>query len=74
MTRNDLKLKIGVVVAVIVGLATLSEGMVHALGLPPVIVPFLPWARLAAFVVGIVSAQLGKSPLPGKPSADAPRV
>lgn len=73
MTRDDLKFKIGVGVAVIIGLATLTEGTVHALGLPLAIVPLLPWARLAAFVVGIVSAQLGKSPLQGK-TPDAPRV
>lgn len=74
MTRDDLKLKIGVVVALIVGLATLSEGTVHALGLPLVIVPMLPWCRLAAFVVGLVSAQLGTSPLPGTPSSFLSRL
>jgi hypothetical protein len=65
MTRDDLKLKIGVGLAVVVGLATLSEGMVHTLGLPLAIVPWLPGCRLVALVSGIVSAQLGTSPLPG---------
>jgi hypothetical protein len=68
MTRDDLKLKFGVLVAVIVAVAALSEGMIHTLGLPLAIVPWLPWCRLAAFVVGVVSAQMGTSPLPGKPA------
>jgi hypothetical protein len=68
MTRDDLTLKLGVAGALLVGLATLSEGMVHTLGLPLVIVPALPWIRLAAFLVGLLSAQLGSSPLPGKPA------
>lgn len=68
MTRDDLKLKIGVLVAVLVGIATLSDGTVHALGLPAAILPWLPWCRLASYVVGLMSAQMGTSPLPGKPS------
>jgi hypothetical protein len=68
MTRDDLKLKIGVGVAVIVALATLNDTTVRLLGFPIWIVPCLPYCRLAAFVSGIVSAQLGTSPLPGTPS------
>lgn len=67
MTRDDLKLKLIVGFAVIVALATLSEGTVKTIGLPLGIIPWLPWFRLASFVGGIVSAQLGTSPLPGKP-------
>lgn len=62
MTRDDLKLKLGVVLAVLGAIATLSDGM-----LPPALLPYLPWFRLASIVVGVVSAQLGTSPLPGKP-------
>lgn len=66
MTRDDLKLKVGLGVAVIVGLGTLSTGMVETLGLPTAIIPWLPWFRLAAFLVGLVTAKLATSPLPGK--------
>lgn len=66
MTRDDLKLKIGLIVAIIVGLSTLSTGMVQTLGLPNAIIPALPWCRLAAFVIGVVTAHLRSSPLPSK--------
>lgn len=69
MTRDDLKLKIVVAFAVIVALATLSEGTVKTIGLPLGIIPWLPWFRLVSFVGGVISAQLGTSPLPGKPPA-----
>lgn len=70
MTRDDLKWTGMALVAVLVGLAALSDTTVQMLGLPAAIVPWLPWCRLGALMVGVVGAKLGNSPLPGK--ADPP--
>lgn len=65
-TRDDGKWAIGMIVAVVVGLAALTESSVKLLGLPPAIVPALPYLRLAALIVGIVSGKMATSTLPGK--------
>ncbi len=63
MTRDSLYLWAGIVVSVVMGLATLTDSGAAELGLPSA---WLPYLRLASFVLGIVSAKLGSSPLPGK--------
>jgi len=62
MTRDDLTWWAGIAAAVILGLATLGNG-ITAYGLPLAIVPYV---RLAALIIGIVSGKLATSPLPGK--------
>ena len=70
MTRDDLKWSIGIVAAVIVGLATLGTSITDY-GIPA---SWLPLIRLGALIVGIVSGKLATSPLPGKVDADTVRV
>lgn len=60
MTRDSRLLIVGVVVAVIMGLATLDTQTAMSYGLHA---NWLPYLRLANLVLGIVSAQLGTSPL-----------
>jgi hypothetical protein len=66
MTRDDVKWTVLMMLAVIASLAVLSEGVVRELGLPSVIVPWLPWCRLVTMIAGVVGAKFGNSPLPGK--------
>lgn len=66
MTRDDVKWTALMILAVIASLAVLSEGVVRELGLPAMIVPWLPWCRLVTMIAGVVGAKLGNSPLPGK--------
>lgn len=61
MTRDSRIWIIGVVVAIVTGLATLDTQTAVSVGLHA---EWLPYLRLAAFVVGIVSGQMGTSPLP----------
>lgn len=61
MTRDSRLLIVGVVVAVITGLGTLDTQTALSYGLHAA---WLPYLRLASLVLGIVSAQLGTSPLP----------
>lgn len=68
--RDNIIWTFGVIAAVIVGLATLdSQTAVESFGIPAT---WLPYLRLAAFVIGIVSAQLGLSPLKKRPVQDLP--
>jgi len=71
-TRDDAKWTAGIVLAVIFALATLTDTTVAALGLPHVLLKIVPWCRAAAFVVGIVSAQMRRSGLPSKDDAPKP--
>lgn len=59
--RDSLIWTAGMFAAVITGLATL--GNLEDYGIPN---NWLPYLRLAALVVGIVSGKLATSPLPGK--------
>lgn len=61
-TRDDLKWWIGIIASVVVGIATLGT-TVTEYGIPLAALPFL---RLIALVVGIVSGKLATSPLPGE--------
>lgn len=65
-TRDDAKWIVGMIVAIVVGLAALSESTITDLGLPQVLVPALPYFRLAALIVGIVSGKMATSGLPAK--------
>jgi len=69
MTRDSILWWFGIVGAVILGLATL--GNLADYGIPD---SFLPYIRLAALIIGIVSGKLATSPLPGKPSTDGAGV
>lgn len=62
MTRNDAKWAVGMLAAIVTGLATLGSTVVDY-GVPAVALPYI---RLIALVVGIVSGKLATSPLPGK--------
>jgi hypothetical protein len=62
-SRDDLKWTVGIVIAAVVALATLSEDMVKTLGLPLAVLHWLPWCRLIAFVVGVVSGTMKTSNL-----------
>jgi len=61
MTRDSILWWFGIIGAVIVGLATL--GNLNDYGIPD---NWLPYIRLAALIVGIVSGKMATSPLPGK--------
>lgn len=63
MTRDSALWWFGIVAAVIVGIATLGNTADY--GIPD---SWLPFIRLAALIIGIVSGKLATSPLPGKPS------
>lgn len=63
MTRNDWTWTAGMIAAVILGLATLGD-TATTYGIPASALPYL---RLAALIVGLVSGKLATSPLPGKP-------
>lgn len=66
--RDSVVWTFGVIAAVIFGLATLDTATaVQSFGIPAA---WLPYLRLAAFVIGIVSAQLGLSPLKKRPVPD----
>lgn len=68
--RDSFVWVLGVIAAVIVGLATLdTQTAVESFGIPAAALPYL---RLAAFIVGIVSAQLGWSPLKKRPTDPQP--
>lgn len=60
-TRDDFKWTASIVAAVVVGLATLGN-TVTDYGIPA---DWLPYIRLLALVVGIVSAKMATSSLPG---------
>jgi hypothetical protein len=62
-SRDDLKWKIGMIGAVIVGIAALNETSIKLLGLPDAILPWLPWFRLGAMIIGIVSGKMATSGL-----------
>lgn len=61
-SRDDLKWTLGMLAAVVVGLAALSDNAAAAVGLPPAILPYL---RLGALIVGIVSGKMATSNLFG---------
>lgn len=67
MTRDSKWWWVGIVSAVILGLATLDTGTGPAslsyYGIP---VEAAPYLRLSALVIGIVSGKLATSPLKGK--------
>jgi hypothetical protein len=65
MTRDSWIWWWGILSAVVVGLATL--GNLQDYGIPDVALPYL---RLAALIVGVVSGKLATSPLPGKSDAN----
>jgi hypothetical protein len=62
-SRDDAKWSVAIIIATIVALATLSEDMVKTLGLPLAVLRWLPWCRLIAFVVGVVSGTMKTSNL-----------
>jgi hypothetical protein len=62
MTRDSIVWWVGIGFAIILGLATVPEPA--TLGIPAVCLPYL---RLAALIIGIVSGKLATSPLPGAP-------
>jgi hypothetical protein len=55
----------GIVAAIVMGVA--SAGNLQDYGIPDA---WLPYVRLSALVIGIVSGKLATSPLPGKPKDD----
>lgn len=59
--RDSVVWWVGIVGAVIVGLATLADPATY--GIPAWLMPYL---RLGALIVGIVSGKMATSPLPGK--------
>lgn len=61
-TRDDLKWSLGILASVIIGLAALGD-TVTQYGIPA---SWLPYIRLAALVVGIVSGKMATSGLRGK--------
>jgi hypothetical protein len=63
MTRDDLKWSVGLVGAITVAIAALSDTVVHAFGIPAAALPYI---KFGAFLVGVVSAYMKTSPLPGK--------
>lgn len=63
LTRDSAWWLAGIVGSVIVGLAAVDESIWSTLGLPAMLVPYLPWVRLAALVIGIGSGKLSFSPL-----------
>jgi hypothetical protein len=65
MTRDDAKWTLIMALAVIAGLALLSDKTVTAMGLPAAITPWLPWCRLITFAAAIIGAKMGNSPLRG---------
>jgi small basic protein len=65
LTRDSLLLWVGMLGSIIVGLASL--GNVSDYGIPDA---WLPYLRLAALIVGIVSGKLATSPLPGANDAN----
>lgn len=67
-TRDDAKWVCGIVAAIVVGLAALGDG-IKDYGIP---LAALPYIRLGSLVVGLVSAKMATSGLPGK--ADATTV
>jgi hypothetical protein len=62
MTRDSMLWWIGIIFAVVLGLATVPDPA--TLGIP---VAWLPYLRLAALIIGIVSGKMATSPLPGAP-------
>lgn len=70
MTRDDLKLWLGMAAAVVIGLATLGNELTQY-GVPAA---WLPYIRLLALILGIVSGKLATSPLPGKADANTVKV
>lgn len=62
VTRDSALWTWSLVASLVAGLVTLGNG-VTAVGLPLAAVPYI---RLAAFIVGIVGAKLGNSPLKGE--------
>lgn len=60
LTRDSFVWWIGIVSAVIVGMATVSDPVTY--GIPEWAVPYL---RLGALIVGIISGKLATSPLRG---------
>jgi hypothetical protein len=60
-TRDDLLWTVGIIGAVVVGLATLGNTITDY-GIPA---SWLPYIRLIALIVGIVSGKLATSPLRG---------
>lgn len=65
LSRDSIVWWFGMFGAVIMGVAT--AGNLHDYGIPD---SWLPYLRLAALVVGIISGKLATSPLPGKPKDD----
>jgi tetrahydromethanopterin S-methyltransferase subunit C len=61
MTRDSIVWWIGIATAVVMGIGTVGD--VASYGIPEKAVPYI---RLAALVLGIVSGKLATSPLKGK--------
>ena len=66
-TRDSVIWTLGMIGAVVIGLATLSDPTAY--GIPAT---WLPYIRLMALIVGIASGKLATSPLPG--ATDASKV
>lgn len=66
-TRDSLVWWVGIIAAVVVGIGTLGTTATEY-GIP---VSWLPYIRLAALVMGIVSGKLATSPLPHSEEGDA---
>lgn len=61
-TRDDVKWAFGMIAAVVMCLATLGDTVVNY-GIP---VSWLPYIRLGALVIGIISGKMATSPLLGE--------
>jgi hypothetical protein len=62
LTRDSVLWTLGMIAAIVLALATLGNGVADY-GIPLAAVPFI---RLAALIVGVISGKLATSPLPGK--------
>lgn len=61
MTRDSWVWTFGVIVAIVMGVATLDTPTAIGFGLHAA---WLPYLRLAGYVVGIISGKMASSPLP----------
>ncbi len=71
-SRDDFKWTAGMILSIIVGLATLTDKLVVSMGLPLFVIPALPYCRLVALVVGFTSAKMATSNLFGAGNVPSP--